>query len=145
MSGGPRIELRLYTLATAPCSSPCALWGIWCDIKAFRDGPTKICAVFGPTCDALDTISLTEELPDLELGELLYSENVGAYSHASSTYFNGFPPAQKEAFIAGAATRIPLGRTGTESEVAAAALYLAADATYTTGAELFVDGGLIDL
>jgi NAD(P)-dependent dehydrogenase (short-subunit alcohol dehydrogenase family) len=37
------------------------------------------------------------------------------------------------------------GRTGTAAEVAAAALYLAADATYTTGAELFVDGGLIDL
>ena len=58
---------------------------------------------------------------------------------------NGFTAAQKEAFVAGAATRIPLGRTGTEAEVAAAALYLAADATYTTGAELFVDGGLIDL
>ena len=42
-------------------------------------------------------------------------------------------------------TRIPLGRTGTTAEVAAAVLYLAADATYTTGAELFVDGGLIDL
>jgi NAD(P)-dependent dehydrogenase (short-subunit alcohol dehydrogenase family) len=48
-------------------------------------------------------------------------------------------------FIEGAKTRIPLGRTGTTGEVAAAALYLAADATYTTGAELFVDGGLIDL
>jgi NAD(P)-dependent dehydrogenase (short-subunit alcohol dehydrogenase family) len=58
---------------------------------------------------------------------------------------NGFTAAQKENFIAGAASRIPLGRTGTEAEVAAAALYLAADATYTTGAELFVDGGLIDL
>ena len=42
-------------------------------------------------------------------------------------------------------TRIPLGRTGTAAEVAAAALYLAADATYTTGTELFVDGGLIDI
>ncbi|HEX4197425.1 MAG TPA: SDR family oxidoreductase [Caulobacteraceae bacterium] len=58
---------------------------------------------------------------------------------------NGFTPAQKDAFIEGAKTRIPLGRTGTSEEVAAAALYLAADATYTTGAELFVDGGLIDL
>ncbi len=57
----------------------------------------------------------------------------------------GFSPAQKQAFIEGARTRIPLGRTGTAEEVAAAALYLAADATYTTGAELFVDGGLIDL
>ncbi len=54
----------------------------------------EICAVFGPTCDALDTISLAEELPDLELGDLVYSENIGAYSHASSTWFNGFPPAK---------------------------------------------------
>jgi NAD(P)-dependent dehydrogenase (short-subunit alcohol dehydrogenase family) len=57
----------------------------------------------------------------------------------------GLTPAQKDSFIEGAKTRIPLGRTGTAAEVAAAALYLAADATYTTGAELFVDGGLIDL
>jgi NAD(P)-dependent dehydrogenase (short-subunit alcohol dehydrogenase family) len=57
----------------------------------------------------------------------------------------GLTPAQKDNFIEGAKTRIPLGRTGTAAEVAAAALYFAADATYTTGAELFVDGGLIDL
>jgi NAD(P)-dependent dehydrogenase (short-subunit alcohol dehydrogenase family) len=57
----------------------------------------------------------------------------------------GLTAAQKENFIEGAKARIPLGRTGTEAEVAAAALYLAADATYSTGAELFVDGGLIDL
>ena len=62
-------------------------------IKAFAEGPTQISAVFGPTCDALDTISLAEELPDLALGDLVYSENIGAYSHASSTWFNGFPPA----------------------------------------------------
>jgi len=40
-------------------------------------------------------ISMSENLPsDLKLGELLYSENMGAYSHASSTSFNGFPPAK---------------------------------------------------
>ena len=64
-------------------------------LKAFSKGPTQICSVFGPTCDALDVVSMAEELPaDLELGDLLYSENIGAYSHASSTYFNGFPPAK---------------------------------------------------
>lgn len=63
-------------------------------VRAFKRGPTQICAVFGPTCDALDTISLAEELPELNLGDLVYSENIGAYSHASSTYFNGFPPAK---------------------------------------------------
>jgi ornithine decarboxylase len=58
-------------------------------------GGTQLCAVFGPTCDALDTISLAEELPsNLNLGDLVYSPNIGAYSQASSTWFNGFPPAK---------------------------------------------------
>ena len=39
--------------------------------------------------------------------------------------------------------RVPLGRMGDASEVAAAALYFASDASgFTTGAELVVDGGL---
>jgi len=63
-------------------------------LKSFREGPTQLCSVFGPTCDALDTISLAEQLPDMELGELVYAENMGAYCAASSTFFNGFPPAR---------------------------------------------------
>jgi ornithine decarboxylase len=63
-------------------------------LQSFKKGSTQICAVFGPTCDALDTISLAEQLPELEIGEYLYSENIGAYSAASSTHFNGFPPAK---------------------------------------------------
>src|SRR5271165_1156528 len=62
-------------------------------LKSFKKGPRQICSVFGPTCDALDTISLAEELPDLDVGDLVYSENIGAYSAASSTHFNGFSPA----------------------------------------------------
>jgi ornithine decarboxylase len=62
-------------------------------LKAFKKGRTEICAVFGQTCDGLDTISQSEELPDLETDDLVYSENIGAYSNASSTWFNGFPPA----------------------------------------------------
>ena len=60
-----------------------------------KKSAVEICSVFGPTCDALDTISLAEELPSLEMGDMLYSENIGAYSHASSTWFNGFPPPAK--------------------------------------------------
>ena len=63
-------------------------------IRAFKEGETKISAVFGPTCDALDVISLAEELPELDIGDFVYAENVGAYTIASSTYFNGFPPAK---------------------------------------------------
>ena len=63
-------------------------------IKAFKKGPTQLSAVFGPTCDALDVISMAENLPSLERGDLVYSDNIGAYSSASSTYFNGIPPAK---------------------------------------------------
>lgn len=63
-------------------------------VKAFKKGPTKISAVYGPTCDALDVVSMAENLPELERDDLVYSVNIGAYSHASSTFFNGFPPAK---------------------------------------------------
>jgi ornithine decarboxylase len=63
-------------------------------LKAFKKGTTEICSVFGQTCDGLDTISHAEELPDLEIEDLVYAENIGAYSSASATWFNGFPPAQ---------------------------------------------------
>jgi ornithine decarboxylase len=63
-------------------------------VRAFKRGPAAISAVYGPTCDALDVVSMAENLPDLERDDLVYSENIGAYSHASATYFNGFPPAK---------------------------------------------------
>lgn len=63
-------------------------------VLSFKEGEPQISAVFGPTCDAFDTITLSAELPELEIDDLVYSENIGAYSHASSTYFNGFPPAK---------------------------------------------------
>jgi ornithine decarboxylase len=63
-------------------------------IKAFRKGATEICTVFGQTCDGMDTISQSEERPHLEIGDLVYSEDIGAYSNASSTWFNGFAPAK---------------------------------------------------
>jgi ornithine decarboxylase len=63
-------------------------------VKSFRKGETEVCAVFGQTCDGLDTISQSEVLPDLRLDDLVYSEDIGAYSNASATWFNGFPPAK---------------------------------------------------
>jgi len=63
-------------------------------IEAFKKGPTQISSVFGPTCDALDVVSMAENLPALKRDDLVFSRNIGAYSHASATYFNGFPPAK---------------------------------------------------
>jgi len=54
----------------------------------------------------------------------------------------GLSDEQIAAFKAMASAAAPLGRTGTEDEVAAAVSFLASDdATYITGIELFVDGG----
>ncbi len=62
-------------------------------VKAFKRGKTRLSAVFGPTCDAFDVISMAEDLPDLKRDEFVYSEMIGAYTYASATTFNGFSPA----------------------------------------------------
>jgi ornithine decarboxylase len=65
------------------------------NFSAFKEGATEICAVVGPTCDSFDKISLSIELPgNLEVGDFLLTENIGAYSTASTTRFNGFDPAK---------------------------------------------------
>jgi ornithine decarboxylase len=63
-------------------------------VNAFKRGATDVCTVFGQTCDGMDTITQSAELPKLEIDDLVYSEDIGAYSNASSTWFNGFPPAK---------------------------------------------------
>jgi ornithine decarboxylase len=63
-------------------------------LKAFKTGETEMSTVFGQTCDGMDTIVQSEELPRLEIDDLIYSEDIGAYSNASATWFNGFAPAQ---------------------------------------------------
>jgi len=35
-------------------------------VMAFKKGPTSLSSVFGPTCDALDVVSMAENLPDSE-------------------------------------------------------------------------------
>lgn len=61
---------------------------------AFKDRKKQISAVVGPTCDAFDTVSTAENIPDLKIGDLLYVKNCGAYTNASATNFNGFPKAK---------------------------------------------------
>jgi ornithine decarboxylase len=63
-------------------------------VKALKGGEREICTVFGQTCDGMDTIAQSEELPNLEIDDLVYSEDIGAYSNASATWFNGFAPAK---------------------------------------------------
>lgn len=48
----------------------------------------------GPTCDSFDTISMSQELPELDVGNVIYVPNIGAYSCASAIFFNGIAPAK---------------------------------------------------
>jgi ornithine decarboxylase len=65
------------------------------NFNSFKRGKKEICAVVGQTCDSFDKISLAEHLPkNLQIGDYLYTENIGAYSTASSTKFNGFDGAK---------------------------------------------------
>lgn len=49
------------------------------------------CTIYGPTCDSMDKIMINCKLPDLSIGEVIYVENMGAYTIAASSNFNGFP------------------------------------------------------
>ncbi|MFA5553735.1 MAG: type III PLP-dependent enzyme [Phycisphaerae bacterium] len=65
------------------------------NFQAFKRGRTEVCAVVGPTCDSFDKVSVSQQLPgNLQIGDYLYTENIGAYSIASSTKFNGFDGAK---------------------------------------------------
>lgn len=62
--------------------------------KVLKKGITQITTLAGPTCDSFDIISTSEELPELDIGDIVYVENIGAYSWATATNFNGLPPAK---------------------------------------------------
>lgn len=65
------------------------------EFKTLRRGQRFLSTLAGPTCDSFDTISVSEELPELEVGSIVYVKNIGAYSSASADCrFNGFRPAQ---------------------------------------------------
>jgi ornithine decarboxylase len=65
------------------------------NFRAFKRGKQEVCAVVGPTCDSFDKISVSEQLPaNLQIGDYLCTENIGAYSIASATKFNGFDGAR---------------------------------------------------
>jgi len=50
--------------------------------------------IYGESCDSLDIISKSCELPSLAIGESIVIKNMGAYTIASSSEFNGFTKAE---------------------------------------------------
>jgi len=49
-----------------------------------------VSTVFGPTCDSMDCIAKDILLPELNVGDWLYFKNMGAYTVAAASPFNGF-------------------------------------------------------
>ena len=49
-------------------------------------------SIWGPTCDGLDCILQECKLPELRSGDWIYFRDMGAYTIASASGFNGMPP-----------------------------------------------------
>ena len=64
------------------------------EFKTFKRTPTFLSVLAGPTCDSFDTVARNVELPELDVGDVVYVPNIGAYSCASALAFNGVPPAK---------------------------------------------------
>ena len=53
--------------------------------------PTYTSVLAGPTCDSIDVIAENIMLPELHLGDIVLGHQMGAYTLASATEFNGIP------------------------------------------------------
>jgi len=58
-------------------------------LNSFKDGPTQFCAVFGPTCDALDTSAWSNSFRSWTWANWS-TPKLGAYSSASSNTSTAF-------------------------------------------------------
>ena len=63
-------------------------------LEVFRQGETRNSVLAGPTCDSIDVISAEIDLPELEIGDLVVGHQMGAYSAATATDFNGLDRAR---------------------------------------------------
>ena len=64
-------------------------------VRLGRDSsaPVESFVLNGPTCDSLDILPGSFELPaDIEDGDWIEIDRMGAYSNATATHFNGFYP-----------------------------------------------------
>ncbi|XP_066249356.1 ornithine decarboxylase 1-like [Euwallacea similis] len=57
-----------------------------------HEEPKKVsCSIWGPTCDSLDQIVEDMSLPDMQIGDWMVFEDMGAYTLPAASSFNGFP------------------------------------------------------
>ncbi|KAG2698248.1 hypothetical protein I3760_07G142000 [Carya illinoinensis] len=78
----------LYDHATVTCT-PLACTSNRAN-PSCKGGRTYSSTVFGPTCDALDTVLKGHQLPELQVNDWLVFPDMGAYTAAAGSNFNGF-------------------------------------------------------
>ncbi len=101
--------------------------------------------VYNSTKGALRTVT---RVLALELSERKIRVNAVSPGLIGSDFFDrtGMPEEQIQQFVAQILTSVPLGRVGEPEEVAAVATFLLSDdASYVTGSEYVVDGGLSEV
>lgn len=59
------------------------------------DGPLISSSIWGPTCDGFDCIHKEMRMPDLAVGRWLYYHDMGAYTTAAGSTFNGMTQPNK--------------------------------------------------
>jgi len=57
-------------------------------IRCLKSGPVAPSVLAGPTCDSIDIIRDEIQLPQLEVGDLIVGEMMGAYTVSTATDFN---------------------------------------------------------
>ncbi|PUZ71774.1 hypothetical protein GQ55_2G341300 [Panicum hallii var. hallii] len=60
---------------------------------------THTSTVFGPTCDSLDTVVTGYQLPEMSVGDWLIFDDMGAYSTAAGSKFNGFDTSEIKIYL----------------------------------------------
>ncbi len=68
-----------------------AVGGIKYAMVTASAAPTSKWVLAGPSCDSFDVISDEAELPEMEIGDILYILSAGAYTTAYASEFDGFP------------------------------------------------------
>ena len=63
-------------------------------LRTLNSTEVKPCVLAGPTCDSIDVIAENILLPEMEIGDLVIAEVMGAYTAATATDFNSLDKAK---------------------------------------------------
>ena len=63
------------------------------ELLSFKEGPVVTATFAGPSCDSFDVIFQEKETVRMDVDDLILVPDIGSYSSASATTFNGFAKA----------------------------------------------------